>query len=80
MSKLFRGTVAELAGRISINGRVLSAPELSMIVKLGEGSFARKVGVGPKPTRGVPANIWEIDASGAFAFKDATDDPTKAVA
>lgn len=57
-----RGTVAELAGKISINGTVMNQPELSFLTRLGGGTFARAVGkVKTSAGKGKPAVIWEID-------------------
>lgn len=66
MSNVYRGTIKELiAQNIKINGEVPSQVEFSMLTRLGEGGFAKKVGVrGPAPgSKGKSSTIWEIDPS-----------------
>ena len=67
MSKLYTGTVKELTGKVAINGRVLSSPELSTVCKL----FAVNVGTAAKPARGKPATIWQLGDTGTFNVSDA---------
>lgn len=57
-----RGTIAQLAGSITINGHTVGQPELSVMTRLG---FATEVGVVAKPegVRGPAAKIWEIQTS-----------------
>lgn len=66
MSDVIRGTVAQIIARnVSINGKTLTSGDLSMLTRLGEGKFCRKVGTADKTpgTRGRAATIWEIDPS-----------------
>lgn len=63
-----RGTLAQLDGKISINGRNLTMPQLSILTTLGVG---RKVGEMPKAsasTRGRAASIWEFDQDHTLTF------------
>lgn len=62
MSKIV-GSVKELAGRVSVNGVELGQPELSMLTRLGRGSFAKVIRTerGKDQKRGKSTNIWEID-------------------
>ena len=75
MSNVIRGSVAQLAGRIVVNGVALGQPELSMLTRIGRGSFCKPVEVIKKAgVRGKPTTVWEIDATAAlnFAFANAS--------
>jgi hypothetical protein len=54
-----RGTPAELAGHISLNGRRLEQPDISFLTRMGA---AKKVGTSKKGGYhgGKPATIWEF--------------------
>jgi hypothetical protein len=62
---MIRGTIKQLDGKIVLNGNALSAPQLSTLFKLGDGTFCKKVGTAPKPDgqKGRAAAIWEVDPS-----------------
>lgn len=69
MSNVIRGTIAELAGKFQVNGVVLDTGTLSMLTRLGRGSFATKVGtVKTTAGKGKPSTIWEINPSASLAF------------
>ncbi|QDJ96233.1 hypothetical protein Xoosp13_46 [Xanthomonas phage Xoo-sp13] len=61
-----RGTIAELAGSITINGRTVGQPELSVMTRLG---FATEVGTADKPEgiRGPAPKIWELNLNAPMA-------------
>lgn len=71
MTQTIRGTIADFAGKLSLNGAVLGQPELSMLTRIGRGSFFNAVGTVPKPAgqRGKPATIWELTLSADLNFK-----------
>lgn len=69
----FRGTIAELVARnLTMNGVKLGAPELSVLTRLGRGSFANAVGTVAKPagTRGKPATIWELNPNATLELSE----------
>ncbi len=61
----FRGTVAELADKIEHNGGVLSMQDVQFLTRIGNGTFAKKVGTkaGSGSRGGKRAIIWEINPS-----------------
>lgn len=65
-----RGTIAELAGRVTINGTVADQPALSVLTRLG---IATEVAVAEKAAdkRGRAAKIWEfpVDSNVVVARK-----------
>jgi len=67
MSNLITGTIAQLAGKLEINGVVLGQPELSIMSRLLAGSAFRKIGeIRKEGARGRPNNVWEIDTEAMF--------------
>lgn len=74
MSNTIRGSVAQLAGRIVVNGVALGQPELSMLTRIGRGHFCKPVEViRHEGKRGKPTTVWEFntDAVLNFAFANA---------
>ena len=65
-----RGTPAELAGRVTLNGHTLGQPEISFLTRLGDGTFAKKVGTAKKGggRGGKPATIWEFKPKASMNF------------
>lgn len=59
--KAIRGTVAELVDTVTINGKSLTQPQLSVITQV----FGKEVGKDAKPAnvRGRAATVWEFPAS-----------------
>lgn len=59
MSDTIRGTIAELANKVTVNGNLVDQPGLSVLTRLGIG---KQVGVTEKPDnqRGRAAAIWEF--------------------
>lgn len=58
-----KGTIEELIKRnISVNGIKLGPAELSVLTRLGKGTFAQNVGTFKKLEggKGKPATIWEL--------------------
>ena len=81
MSNVIRGSVAQLAGRIVVNGVALGQPELSMLTRIGRGSFCKPVEIIKKAgVRGKPTTVWEIDATAALNFTFANASAAAAVA
>lgn len=70
---IFRGTVAELAGKISLNGEVLNLQDVQFLTRIGRDSFAKPVGTAPGTgTRGGKrATVWEINPNCRLAFEAA---------
>lgn len=69
----FKGTVSELAGRMVMNGEVLTLQDVQFLTRIGDGSFAKRVGFAPGTgTRGGKrATIWEINPSARISFGQA---------
>lgn len=65
-----RGTIAQLAlAGLTVNGNLVTAPELSILFKLGNGTFATAVDkIKVEGQRGKPATVWELQASGLVQF------------
>jgi hypothetical protein len=61
-----RGTLKELAGKVTVNGREASVLELTVLFSLGLATEVGKVKV--EGARGKPATIWELQASGLVEF------------
>lgn len=59
--KKVTGTIAELVGRIAINGVVLNQVQLASLTVMGKGSICEIVG--QKKSTGRAANVWEFDLS-----------------
>lgn len=59
----FKGTVAELAGKITFNGEVLNQQEVQFLTRIGRNAFAKPVGTarGAGTKGGKRATIWEIN-------------------
>lgn len=68
------GTLAQLSGKVSVNGHLRTAPQLSALTAMGIGT---KVGEAAKEpnTRGRAATIWEFPESVVLNFEsvEATD-------
>lgn len=63
-----RGTPAELAGHISLNGRMLEQPDISFLTRMGA---AKKIGTSKKSGYhgGKPATIWEFNPKLTMKFE-----------
>lgn len=67
------GTVAQLVGKLSINGNILGQPELSVLTRVLNGTVFKQVGsIKKEGERGRPAAIWTVDLETA-TFLDAGD-------
>lgn len=65
------GTVAQLVGKLSINGNILGQPELSVLTRVLNGTVFKQVGSIKKGERGRPAAIWQADLETAtFLYAD----------
>ena len=73
MSRFLTGTIAQLSGKITLNGKVLDQPALSTMTRFLEGSLFKQVGVIKKEgERGRPAIIWQVDTESAMFFETAS--------
>lgn len=75
MARYVTGTVAQLVGKLSINGVALGQPELSVMTRIFAGTVFKQVGIVRKEgERGRPAAVWQIDTETAAWFEcaDAT--------
>ena len=62
MARYLTGTIAQLSGKVSMNGIVLNQPQLSVLSTVLEGSTFRRVGIVRRDgKRGRPAIVWQID-------------------
>lgn len=63
---IMTGSIVQFTGKISINGTVLSAPELSTVARLLNGTVFNKVGeIRKDGQRGRATNIWQVDTDHA---------------
>lgn len=69
MSTVIRGTIAELAGKLTMNGTVLGQPELSVLTRLGRDTFAKPVAQIRTGAKGRPTTVWEINTESTLEFK-----------
>ena len=75
-AKTVRGTIAQLIGRVTINGNTVGQAELSVLTRLGAGTFAHVVekiaqtDANGKPIKGRPTTVWEIDENINMKFID----------
>jgi hypothetical protein len=78
MTRYVTGTIAQLAGKLTIEGHTLDAQELSVMTRLFDGKMFKRVGVVKKEgARGRPAYIWQVDTEVAAFFEcDNTADLT----
>lgn len=69
---VIRGTIKELAGKVTLNGNPLTVAQLSVVTKVGNGSYANVVGEAPKGEnqRGKAAKIWEIKTNANMVFAE----------
>lgn len=69
MSNSIRGTIAQLSGKVKMNGNALDSVALSTLTRAG---FAQKVGTVEKPAgqRGKPATIWEFPQNVTVNFTE----------
>lgn len=76
MSRFITGTIAQLSGKLTLNGVALGQPELSVMTRIFGGSVFKQVGIVKKEgERGRPAIIWQVDTESAAWFEcgDTTD-------
>ena len=66
MSRYLTGTIAQLSGKLTLNGKPLDQPALSTLTRFLDGSVFKQVGVIKKEgERGRPAIIWQVDTESA---------------
>ena len=76
MSRFITGTIAQLSGKLTLNGVALGQPELSTMTRIFGGSIFKQVGIIKKEgERGRPAIVWQVDTGAAAWFEcdDTTD-------
>lgn len=76
MARFLTGTIAQLSGKLTLNGVALGQPELSVMTRIFGGSVFKQVGIVKKEgERGRPAIIWQVDTESAawFECEDTTD-------
>ena len=62
MARYISGTIAQLAGKVSMGGKVLTMKQLHTLSQLMEGTAFRKVGqIRRSDRKGRPAIIWQVD-------------------
>lgn len=72
MSRYVTGTIAQLAGKLSLNGKTLDQPALSTMTRFLDGAQFKQVGIIKKEgERGRPAIIWQVDTESAAWFETA---------
>ncbi len=70
MSRFVTGTIAQLSGKLTLNGKVLDQPALSTMTRFLEGAQFKQVGIIKKEgERGRPAIIWQVDTGSAAWFE-----------
>lgn len=70
MSRFVTGTIAQLSGKLSLNGTVLGQPELSVMTRIFGGTVFKQVGIVKREgERGRPAIIWQVDTESAAWFE-----------
>ena len=70
MSRFITGTIAQLSGKLSLNGVALGQPELSVMTRIFNGSIFKRVGIVKREgERGRPAIIWQVDTESAAWFE-----------
>lgn len=76
---MYRGTLNELSGKLSVNGRVLGYQELYALTRVGEGIFCTQVGtLKTSAGKGKPAKVWEFKTNPRFRIEAATVQATGA--
>lgn len=76
MARYVTGTIAQLSGKLTLNGSTLGQPELSVMTRIFNGGAFKQVGVIKKDgERGRPAIVWQVDTESAAWFEcgDTTD-------
>ncbi len=77
---LITGTIAQLVGKLEINGTVLNQAELSVMTRILSGSAFRKIGeIRKEGARGRPTNVWEIDTDALFSVNVNSNAPQASV-
>lgn len=69
MARYLTGTIAQLAGKLSLNGVTLGQPELSVMTRIFNGAAFKQVGQVKKAgERGRPALVWQLDTEAVTQF------------
>ena len=70
MSRYLTGTIAQLSGKLTLNGVALGQPELALMTRIFGGTVFKQVGIVKKEgERGRPASIWQVDTEVAAWFE-----------
>jgi hypothetical protein len=73
MARYVTGTIAQLVGKLTLNGVALGQLELSTMTRIFAGSTFKQVGqIKREGERGRPAIIWQIDTETAAWFEVGT--------
>jgi hypothetical protein len=77
MARFITGTIAQLNGKLKLNGVVLGQPELSVMTRIFGGTVFKQVGIVRREgERGRPAIIWNVDTETAAWFEVSDADVT----
>ncbi len=72
MARFVTGTIAQLSGKLSLNGKALDQPALSTMTRYLDGAQFKQVGIIKKEgERGRPAIVWQVDTESAAWFEAA---------
>lgn len=65
-----KGTLKELLkAKLQVNGVTLGSTELSVLTRVGEGTFATRAGsVKASTGKGKPAIVWELNPTASLSF------------
>ena len=67
MARYLTGTIAQLAGKLTLNGVTLGQPELSVLTRVTGGALFRQVGIiRNEGARGRPSIVWQVDTESAL--------------
>ena len=67
MAQYVTGTIAQLAGKLSLNGVALNQPELSLLSRIFQPNMFKQVGIIRKEgERGRPAIVWQVNMDQAM--------------
>lgn len=75
MARYVTGTIAQLQGKLILNGVALGQPELSVMTRVFAGGAFKQVGAIRKDgERGRPAIVWQVDTDSPAFFEVASVD------
>ncbi len=69
-NRFVTGTIAQLCDKLTLNGKALGQPELSVMTRIFDGTAFKQVGIVKKEgARGRPSIIWQVDTETAAWFE-----------